>query len=94
MRESCPAYSIESVHCVLSARETGVIDARRRVEKSEGQGEGKGPAPRTPLAKACPPGYHTPCLSLDLSSIQAIGTIGLCIQIPCVTTLLVQAGYS
>jgi hypothetical protein len=37
MQESCPAYSIEVVHCVLSARETGVIDARRRVEKRRGE---------------------------------------------------------
>ena len=34
---SCPAHSIEVVQCVLSARETGVIDARRRVEKRRGE---------------------------------------------------------
>jgi len=82
----CLVYSIECVHCVLSARETGVIDARRRVEKRDGR-ERRGPAPRTPLAKACADAY---ALHFACSVGRQATTTGLCIQVPCSPSCNVQ----
>jgi hypothetical protein len=84
-QETCPAYSIEVVHCVLSARETGVIDARRRVEKRRGRERDQRLGPRSLRDLPCEGAYIRAC-SLDRQA-----TTGLYIQVPCVAYIFASA---